>query len=388
MEQISCAVLEKALKGMGHISDFRENAGIHNHYYAISVLRCNSINGRPVQPQDDIRSEDNLLARSLEQYFEGVAVTYVLKVDDKNIAFFMPDDHLLEQDYQPADIEALLQRTAQTFISSIRYTYSIDAYMCISELQCDDAQINAVYEFVCNADDNLVLHPNKSGVTLVGHGNTLSITTQLGTARTYSSYILARDIGKARNTLLQLVETDDITAVDRSMVLNLLGWTIEVNRDQLSDQDRILLTERCAEVRLAGNSTSLKCTLDNYFKVLDQLFEKDAAVAETRVLEVKRYIDRAYTDPNISVTQICDLLHYNMSQTSSLFKKQMGYGILDYIHICRVARVKELIDAGYTGTLEELAAQVGYSSSWTMSRAFRRQTGITPSDYRTSHKVQ
>lgn len=101
----------------------------------------------------------------------------------------------------------------------------------------------------------------------------------------------------------------------------------------------------------------------------------------TLYLDIVRYIDQNFKDPNLTVASLTE--HFGMSQSYLLrvFKKDSGSGILDYIHQRRVDESKLLLKN--TGkTIAEIAADIGYSNQLALIRAFKRLEGITPSEYR------
>ena len=55
--------------------------------------------------------------------------------------------------------------------------------------------------------------------------------------------------------------------------------------------------------------------------------------------------------------------------------------MVDEITRIRVQTAKHLLSAT-TDTVTAIAEQVGYNSAWTLTWAFRRQDGISPTQYR------
>ena len=60
----------------------------------------------------------------------------------------------------------------------------------------------------------------------------------------------------------------------------------------------------------------------------------------------------------------------------------MSIGVLDNIHMIRIARAKELLDQGCT--VQQASSQVGYLESRALIRTFKRYEGITPGQYQES----
>lgn len=120
----------------------------------------------------------------------------------------------------------------------------------------------------------------------------------------------------------------------------------------------------------------------------DQLFEdliaydkEQRAHQETVpwVQEVRDYIQDHYTDPQMDVSYLAELFHLNVSHLSRTYKKLTSIGVLDNIHMVRIAKAKELLAQG--ANVQETSAQVGYQESRALIRAFKRYEGITPGQY-------
>lgn len=99
----------------------------------------------------------------------------------------------------------------------------------------------------------------------------------------------------------------------------------------------------------------------------------------TRVIQ---FVQEHYQDPALSVGAIAEQLGIYYSYLSSAFKEQHGGGILDYINSYRVEKAKELMKQHPGITVDAMAAQVGYTNVKTFSRCFKKQTGITPAQFR------
>ena len=69
---------------------------------------------------------------------------------------------------------------------------------------------------------------------------------------------------------------------------------------------------------------------------------------------------------------------------SRIFKKESGTGLLDYIIRYRVDKAKELMTSNPEESIASIAVRVGFCSSQTLIRAFKRCEGITPGHYRQS----
>ena len=66
---------------------------------------------------------------------------------------------------------------------------------------------------------------------------------------------------------------------------------------------------------------------------------------------------------------------------SKLFKEEAGENFIDYLTGLRIARARELL-ADPARTVKDISRMVGYADPNYFSRIFKKQTGMTPREYR------
>jgi len=82
-------------------------------------------------------------------------------------------------------------------------------------------------------------------------------------------------------------------------------------------------------------------------------------------------------------TLIADTLHYDYKYLSSLFSSVEGVTLEQYIIKQKIERVKELMIYDEL-TLSQIAYQLNYSSVAHLSAQFKKITGMSPSEFKTS----
>lgn len=115
------------------------------------------------------------------------------------------------------------------------------------------------------------------------------------------------------------------------------------------------------------------------------LLEKNAAVDKTTALmgKVKKYLQHNYMLYDISLDSVSAILNVNASYFSVLFKRSFGVNFVDYLTELRMKAAKELLMDPLRSTAE-VASMVGYESANYFARAFKKKTGMTPTEYRRS----
>ena len=99
--------------------------------------------------------------------------------------------------------------------------------------------------------------------------------------------------------------------------------------------------------------------------------------------KVKQYLQNNYMMCNISLDSVSTILNLNASYFSAQFKRCFGINFVDYLTDLRIQAAKELLrDPLHSAA--EIACMVGYESANYFARAFKKKTGMTPTEFRRS----
>jgi AraC-like DNA-binding protein/mannose-6-phosphate isomerase-like protein (cupin superfamily) len=94
---------------------------------------------------------------------------------------------------------------------------------------------------------------------------------------------------------------------------------------------------------------------------------------------IMKYIND-HADEPLTVTAVAKEVGYSSCYLSHLFKNKIGITLQAHISACRIERAKELMKLRRF-TITEIAEQLGYPNLQSFSRAFKKQTGKTPTQY-------
>jgi AraC-like DNA-binding protein len=101
-----------------------------------------------------------------------------------------------------------------------------------------------------------------------------------------------------------------------------------------------------------------------------------------RFLPVLRHIDENL-GRRIAVDELARIASYERSHFSTLFARVFGLPPLKYVIRRRIERVQLELQRT-NAKLERLAAEFGFRDAFHLSKAFKRQTGLSPRDFRRS----
>ncbi|KQO18771.1 helix-turn-helix domain-containing protein [Paenibacillus sp. Leaf72] len=99
--------------------------------------------------------------------------------------------------------------------------------------------------------------------------------------------------------------------------------------------------------------------------------------------DIKRFIAESYSDSELTLYRIAEKVERPEKYISQLFKEVTDMNVSDYLEMVRIERAASLLRTEGC-TVDEIASRVGYNSSHSFRRAFKRVMGVAPSSYRQS----
>ncbi|MCQ8211347.1 helix-turn-helix domain-containing protein [Cetobacterium somerae] len=129
------------------------------------------------------------------------------------------------------------------------------------------------------------------------------------------------------------------------------------------------------------NLFNLKNSLLKNCKKICDLKEMEEKSNETEIKsKILQYLENNYSK-DFSLEDLSDYLGFSFRYTSLLFKKNMGDNFKNYLNLFRVNKSKEIIQNDKTIKIKEVAELVGYNSSNTFIRIFKKYEGVSPAKF-------
>lgn len=106
----------------------------------------------------------------------------------------------------------------------------------------------------------------------------------------------------------------------------------------------------------------------------------------TYVSHMMNYINH-HIEENISVQDVADYVKLTRSYATTMFTKEIGMSIKNYIQNCRLTKARNLIESSSL-TISEIAYSCGYAKGESLVKAFTKRYDISPGDYRKKLKAK
>ncbi|MCM1190164.1 MAG: AraC family transcriptional regulator [bacterium] len=99
------------------------------------------------------------------------------------------------------------------------------------------------------------------------------------------------------------------------------------------------------------------------------------------VEQIVSYFEDHYSE-KISLDQIAENMYLSPFYISKIFKSETGDAPIRHLINIRLEKARETLENGWEGSIQEVAASVGYDDAYHFSKLFKKRYGISPSQAR------
>lgn len=99
------------------------------------------------------------------------------------------------------------------------------------------------------------------------------------------------------------------------------------------------------------------------------------------VQRARAYVQAHFSEP-LSLSEVAYRLHVSPAYLSSVFKSERGESYSKYVLRLRMERAQLLLETHSAGKINDIAVEVGYSSTKHFHSVFKEYFGVTPNEYR------
>ncbi len=125
------------------------------------------------------------------------------------------------------------------------------------------------------------------------------------------------------------------------------------------------------------------------YTLLDKTVSSTAGYVSARdrqLLEpVTSYLTDRLTDPELNLEKLSDLSGVSDAYLRRVFKRSYGVSPAGYVIRERIRLACRMLVSGEEQSISRIASAVGYRDALYFSRVFKKQMGVSPTDYRYEH---
>ncbi len=104
------------------------------------------------------------------------------------------------------------------------------------------------------------------------------------------------------------------------------------------------------------------------------------------VEQIVSYFEDHYSE-KVSLDSIAENMYLSPFYVSKIFKSETGEAPIRHLINIRLEKAKEILESGWDGSIQEVAAKVGYDDAYHFSKLFKKRYGIPPSAVKKLEKV-
>ena len=187
-----------------------------------------------------------------------------------------------------------------------------------------------------------------------------------------------------------------VTAPERSLGFYRINFTVTDLADGkkcvFSDCPRLISSEAPKNIyTLADGMKRYTLSESGYLKNLSALSElldymRHMIVKEDtrRIGSVIRYVESNYAE-NVDIRDLSSMSYLSEAHLFRLFKKETGMSPVEYRNSLRIKKAQELL-LDEECSIGEISSLVGFESACYFSRSFKNHTGMSPMEYRRKYR--
>lgn len=115
----------------------------------------------------------------------------------------------------------------------------------------------------------------------------------------------------------------------------------------------------------------------------DEILSSQDESKDALVKKAKQYIQENYVN-NISLQDIAQYVHLNPNYLIKIFKLSEKTTPMDYLNHVRISQAKLLLLSNKF-SVSQVSLMTGFNNIPYFTRSFKKQVGVTPSEYKSSH---
>ncbi|RKP54338.1 AraC family transcriptional regulator [Cohnella endophytica] len=362
------------------------NTGIYGHSGYVCIVQIQGYTGMDsVEILNELNAARLILKQTLLD-FAGFTLTTDYG-SDRVVIVFASREAETGIELGRGEIATLLEQLSRKAFDDYRITFTA----ALGERFDSETEVNASYEQAKQAMEN-ALHSNRKGVVWYDETRMESATYYypldmelrlIGTIRAGESEEARRIV---RSVVSLNTEQRELSVEMWHQLVGELKGTLLKLLDQKTFMESGVfesLKDRIISVH-AADKRAIQSEIEEIADAMCAVVVSRKNDSHSRTVEqIKAFVGDNYSDSELTLYRIAEQVERPEKYISQLFKDVTGSNLSDYLETVRMDNaVKLLLENRYT--VDEISSRVGYNSSHSFRRAFKRVTGVSPSSYRQS----
>ncbi|WP_372660826.1 helix-turn-helix domain-containing protein [Cohnella sp.] len=363
------------------------NAGLTSKAGYAAILQINGYSG---MDSVDILNELNAARLILKQALLDWG-SYIPMTDsgsDKIVILFATKEADMASDFGREEIGNVLNNLSQLVFNE----YRISITAAVGDRFTSEAEVSHSFEQAKQALEYAV-HMSKKGISWYSETLLESATYYypLDIELRLISTVRAGEIEEAKrivqSIITQNIDQRELSIEMKHQLIGELKGTILKLLDQKAFMESDLfesVKNRTIDIQATETIESIQAEINEIMVVLCGIITSKKNDSHTRTVEqIKQYIRENYSDSELTLYRVAEQVERPEKYISQLFKEVTGINLSDHLEKIRMDQAEQLLRKNEY-TVDDIASLVGYNSSHSFRRAFKRVTGISPSSYRQS----
>jgi two-component system response regulator YesN len=361
------------------------NINIHSKFYQTSIIEID------YEENLDWNNEDRQLWKFAVSNITSEILSGYLTFD----ICYDKDDRICiitgaEEGGSEHDIDQLLECKLESIREAVCKHFKFTVTIGIGNVKNELFEIAASYkESMVALKNKLTLGKNR--IITYGSVSDLEIKVNLFTAEYRNRLLINMRTGEdneVRSLISQIfgeirrqnVRHEILSVFCIEMVSACLEFMAETGlgfKDVLDDNQLNIIEQ----IQLKRSIYEIEAWIQEIFLNASEAFKRNRSSKTSRLIEkVKKYIEENCHDSEMGIDEIAKHLYINYAYLCSVFKRDTGVTINEYLTEFRINRAKKLFDAGNVMVLD-VAGRVGYADANYFGKCFKKYYGLAPSKY-------
>lgn len=175
---------------------------------------------------------------------------------------------------------------------------------------------------------------------------------------------------------------DNVVLIFNQLIGNTMKYLLDMHCNI-----RAVLGDDCnlyQELASLETLDEIQLWLNRLYEVILNYFQKDNEEKKSPFEKALDYIHMNYRH-DFEIGRIADHIGLSYSHFRRIFREHTGDNVINYINSLRISESKRML-CQTSLTINDIALHLGYNSSQTFTRFFKKYEGVTPGEFRTAQK--